>query len=164
MTERRLWAPWRMEYVAGPRAPGCIFCEFAAAPRERWRELLVLRVEEHALLVLNRYPFVSSHLLVAPKRHVAQLDELPAVEYDAAMHLVRDAAAKLRGAIGAEAFNVGFNLGRAAGAGIAEHLHAHVVPRWGGDTNFMPVLADVRVMPEYLDATWAKLAPVFERE
>jgi ATP adenylyltransferase len=150
-----------MEYVTGPKSAACIFCEFAAAPREKWRELLVLRVEQHALVVLNRYPFASSHLLVAPKRHVARLEDLPDAEYEATMRLVRDAAARLRTAVGAEALNVGLNLGPAAGAGIAEHLHAHVVPRWPGDTNFMPVLADIRVIPEYLDATWAKLEPVF---
>jgi len=159
----RLWAPWRMEYVAGARSDGCIFCDFAAAPRERWRELLVLAVEEHALVCLNRYPFTTSHLLVAPRRHVAELEELPADEYDATMRLVRAAAAKLRAATGAEALNVGMNLGRAAGAGIAEHLHAHIVPRWAGDTNFMPVVADVRVMPEYLDQAWSRLAPAFAK-
>ena len=160
MTER-IWAPWRMEYVAGPKTGACIFCEFAAAPRERWRELLVLDIQPHALVFLNRYPFASSHLVVAPKRHVGQLEELPVEEYDATMRLVRDVAAKLRAAVGAEALNVGLNLGRAAGAGFPDHLHVHVVPRWNGDTSFMPVIADVRVIPEYLDATWAKLEPIF---
>jgi ATP adenylyltransferase len=157
----RLWAPWRMDYVAGARAATCIFCDFAAAPRDKWRDLLVLAVDEHALVCLNRFPFTTSHLMVAPRRHVARLEELPDEEYGAMMRLVRDAAAKLRATLQAEAFNVGMNLGSAAGAGIADHLHAHIVPRWVGDTNFLPVIADVRVMPEYLDQAWARLAPAF---
>ncbi len=118
-------------------------------------------VGEHALVCLNRYPFASSHLLVAPRRHVSDLSALPAEEYDGLMRLLRDATVCLRRATGAEGMNVGFNLGKAAGAGIADHLHGHVVPRWPGDSNFMPVIAEVRVMPEYLDASWARLEPEF---
>ena len=158
----RFWAPWRMEYIAGPRQPTCIFCDFASAPREAHREKLVLVVVEHAFVCLNRYPFTASHLLVAPRRHVADLAELPEGEYDGLMRLLREACVRLRKATGADGLNVGFNLGKSAGAGIADHLHAHVVPRWPGDTNFLPVLADVRVMPEYLDTSWARLAPFFE--
>jgi ATP adenylyltransferase len=153
----RLWAPWRMEYILGPKDGPCIFCDFASAPRDAYREKLVLAVEEHALVCLNRYPFGSSHLLVAPRRHVSEFGSLPLPEYEAMQRLLRETAERLRRATGAE----GFNLGKAAGAGIAEHLHGHVVPRWNGDTNFMPVLADVRVMPEYLDASWQRLAPLF---
>lgn len=157
----RLWAPWRMEYIQGPKGGPCIFCDFASAPREAHREKLVLAVLPHALVCLNRFPFTTSHLLVAPRRHVADIGELPEGEYQATMALVREAAARLRRATGAEGLNVGFNLGKAAGAGIAEHLHAHIVPRWTGDQNFMPVLADLRVMPEYLDEAWRRLAPLF---
>ena len=112
----------------------------------------MLLVQPHAFVCLNRYPFAACHLLVAPRRHVSDLAALPDEEYDATMRLVRDARRLPASAPReAEGFNVGFNLGKAAGAGIAEHLHAHVVPRWNGDSNFMPVLADVRVMPEHLD-------------
>jgi ATP adenylyltransferase len=157
----RLWAPWRMEYILGPKGGACIFCDFAAAPPESYREKLVLLVQEHALVCLNKYPFAASHLLVAPRRHVSDLAGLSADEYDATMRLVRETVARLRAATHAEGVNVGMNLGKAAGAGIEEHLHAHAVPRWSGDSNFMPVLADVRVMVEHLDDSWKRLAPLF---
>jgi ATP adenylyltransferase len=158
----RLWAPWRMEYIGGPKSKGCIFCDFATADLREYREKLVLVVAEHALVCLNRYPFAPSHLLVAPRRHVSDLSDLPAMEYDALMRLLLDATARVRRVTSAQGMNVGFNLGSAAGAGIADHLHGHLVPRWPGDSNFMPVIADVRVMPELLDESWAKLAPAFE--
>lgn len=157
----RLWAPWRMEYVLGPKGGACIFCDFAAAPPESYREKLVLLVSEHALVCLNKYPFAASHLLVAPRRHVSDITDLSAVEYDATMRLLRDTVARLRAATQAEGMNVGMNLGKAAGAGIADHLHAHAVPRWNGDSNFMPVLADVRIMVEHLDDSWRRLVPLF---
>jgi ATP adenylyltransferase len=150
-----------MEYILGVKQGACIFCDFASAPPAAYREKLVLLVQPHALVCLNRYPFSASHLLVAPRRHVSDLGELPTEEYDALMHLLRDACTRLRASTGAEGLNVGFNLGKAAGAGIADHLHAHAVPRWNGDVNFMPVLADVRVMPEHLDTTWQRMAPLF---
>ncbi|HZU98103.1 MAG TPA: HIT domain-containing protein [Planctomycetota bacterium] len=121
----------------------------------------MLLVQPHALVCLNRYPFVASHLLVAPRRHVSDLDALPDEEYEATMDLVREAASRLRRATSAEGLNVGLNLGKAAGAGIADHLHAHVVPRWVGDGNFMPVVAGTHVMPEYLDQSWQRLEPFF---
>ena len=159
-SEGPLWAPWRMEYILGPKADACVFCAYADhAPR---REEGVLVRQPHALVCLNKYPFASGHLLVVPRRHAGDLAVLGAEEYAATMALLRDTVAALGRALGPEGFNVGFNLGKAAGAGIAEHLHAHVVPRWGGDTNFMPVLAGTRVMPEHLDATWARLRPSFD--
>src|SRR5215813_13467447 len=130
-----IWAPWRMEYIEGYRAAECIFCDFAAAPAEAKREKLVLVVQPHAMVAMNRYPFTTSHLLVAPRRHVSDLSELTDEEYRALADLIRAAAARLRKAVNAEGLNVGFNLGKVAGAGIADHLHAHIVPRWGGDTN-----------------------------
>lgn len=157
----RLWAPWRMEYVLGPKGGPCVLCELAAAQRNRHQELLVLAQQPHAFVCLNKYPFVASHLLVASRRHVADVDALSAEEYSATMGLVREVIVRLRRATNAEGLNMGLNLGKAAGAGIADHLHAHVVPRWVGDSNFMPVIADVRVMPEYLDETWRRLQPFF---
>ena len=156
-----LWAPWRMEYIQRDKDTPCIFCDFASAPREAYRAKLVLVVQEHALVCLNRYPFAACHLLVAPRRHLADLGDLAPEEYDSMMRLVRVAVARVQRATGPHGMNVGLNLGRAAGAGIADHLHAHVVPRWAGDTNFMPVVADTRVMPEYLDASWQRLLSFF---
>jgi ATP adenylyltransferase len=156
-----LWAPWRMEYIVRAKTGPCIFCSFASSPPVAYREALVLIVAQHALVCLNRYPFAASHLLVAPRRHVADIGELPMDEYDGLMALVRDSAVRLRRAVNAEGLNLGFNLGQAAGAGIADHLHAHLVPRWTGDSNFMPVVADTRVMPEYLDQSWLRLVPFF---
>jgi len=156
-----LWAPWRMEYIVGPKADACVFCEMTHVAEARFRELHVLVRQAHAVVCLNRYPFASGHLLVTPVRHVADLSELSGEEYTALMLLVRETAGRLRESVRASALNIGMNLGRAAGAGIADHLHAHIVPRWDGDTNFMPVLADVRVMPQHLDATFAHLEPEF---
>ena len=163
-SEGPLWAPWRMEYILGSKAQGCVFCAYAVAvaagpPR---REDGVLVAQPNAFVCLNKYPFASGHLLVVPRRHSSELHELTDEEYSGTMALLRDTVAALKSALRPEGFNVGFNLGKVAGAGIAEHLHAHVVPRWAGDTNFMPVLADTRVMPEHLDATWARLRPFFE--
>ena len=155
------WAPWRMKYIRGEdERPGCFLCE---VPKDRahFRENLVLVAQPQAFVCLNRYPFTTSHLLVAPRRHVGDPMDLDAAEYDAVMHLLRESIVRLRRAVSCEAMNVGFNLGKAAGAGVADHLHGHLVPRWTGDTNFMPVLTDVRVMPEYLDEAWARLNVAF---
>jgi ATP adenylyltransferase len=151
-----------MEYILGPKGEGaCIFCGFAQAEPRDFRRELVLLVQDEALVCLNRYPYAPSHLLVAPRMHVAEPGDLGPGAYDATMRLLREATVRLREATRCQGMNVGFNVGVAAGAGIADHLHAHVVPRWSGDNNFMPVLSDVRVMPEHLDASWARLAPLF---
>jgi ATP adenylyltransferase len=152
-----------MDYIVGPKPDACVFCELSmvGVGEDHLKELLVLVRQPHAFVCLNRYPFASGHLLVTPRRHVADLAELSAEEYQALMTLLRETTVRLRGAVGAAALNVGFNLGRAAGAGIADHLHGHVVPRWDGDTNFMPVLAEVRVMPQHLAATYAHLEKAF---
>jgi len=151
-----------MDYILGSKGRGCIFCDFANASPADYREKLVLVVQPHALVCLNKFPFTAHHLLVAPRRHAADLGELTAEEYGATMELVRIAAARVQAATKPEGLNVGFNLGRAAGAGIADHLHGHIVPRWTGDSNFMPVLADARIMPEYLDTSWQRLRPFFD--
>lgn len=154
---RVLWAPWRMHYVGGPKPPGCIFC--AAADTTDRRASLVL-VQRPALVMLNRFPYTSGHLMVAPRRHAAALDGLPADEFQVLMDLLRRATAVVAEAFRTDGINLGMNLGAAAGAGIADHLHWHIVPRWNGDTNFMPMLADVRVLPEHLEATYARLQPL----
>ena len=158
----RIWAPWRMEYILGSKSGPCIFCAFPSRPVERYREDLVLVVQAQAYVCLNRYPFTAGHVLVCPRRHVADPSELPAEEYAAFTELVRETVRCIRDAIEPDGFNVGINLGKVSGAGIADHLHAHVVPRWIGDQNFMPVVADTRVMPEHLDATWLRLRPAFD--
>ncbi len=153
----RLWAPWRMEYLLNHgRTPGCFLCEH---PNDTsgFRDNLVIVVQPHAFVCLNRYPFTTGHLLVAPRRHVAELAELDDEEYRGLMSLLRDVTVRLKRALSCGGMNVGFNLGRAAGASFAEHVHGHVVPRWEGDTNFMPVIADLRVMPEHLDSAWRRL-------
>ncbi len=155
MTER-LWAPWRLEYVQhADDQDGCVFCKAAAGDDESH---LVLRRGEHAFALLNKFPYTSGHLMVAPYRHGAGLDGLDDAEALEVHRLVAAGIEALRAVYGPEGFNVGWNLGRVAGAGIVDHGHAHVVPRWGGDTNFMPVLADVRVIPEHLDETRRRLA------
>jgi len=159
-----LWAPWRMEYILAPknRDPGCIFCGIDSAPDVERAERLVVCRTEHAFVMLNRYPFAAGHLLVVPYPHLESLDQLEAETHDALFRLVRDAATRLRRALKAEGLNIGLNLGAVAGAGIAAHLHAHIVPRWSGDSNFMPVVADVRVVPQALEATRAHLVPYFD--
>lgn len=159
----RLWAPWRLEFIEKGVPPGgCIFCVFPAETGdEADRRNLVLGRSAHAFAILNKFPYTSGHLLVVPRRHVADVSELPADEWADLTTLLKDAVAHVRAEYKPDGVNVGMNLGRAAGAGIAEHLHFHVVPRWSGDHNFMPVLADMRVMIEYLDQTWQRLRPRF---
>lgn len=150
-----------MEYIRGPKEPGCIFCRYPAEDPARLADRLVLCVRGDAFVMLNKYPFASGHLMVVPTRHASDLGELSPSEHAALFELVRASASALKVAVNAEGVNIGLNLGAAAGAGIAEHLHVHIVPRWRGDMNFMPVVADLRVMPEALDATWNRLAPYF---
>jgi ATP adenylyltransferase len=149
-----------MEYLFGEKPTTCFLCESPKDPAA-FREHLVVVAQPHAFVCLNRYPFTTSHLLVAPRRHVGDLADLEAEEYAALMTLLRESTIRLRQAVKCQGMNVGFNLGKTAGAGVPGHVHGHVVPRWDGDTNFMPVLADVRVMPEYLDESWRRLYETF---
>ena len=154
-----LWAPWRMTYIgAAKEKRECIFC---AALSGVARERLVLGTTGHSLVMLNRYPYQNGHLMVAPRRHVADLPSLPAAEHGDLAETLRRALASLASALHPEGFNLGMNLGTCAGAGVRDHLHWHIVPRWAGDTNFMPVVGDVRVMPEHLLATYGRLKPAF---
>ncbi|NUP14076.1 MAG: HIT domain-containing protein [Polyangiaceae bacterium] len=157
-----LWAPWRMEYVLGKKQKGsCVFCVDEVAPDDELERRLVVHRTERALVMLNRYPFASGHLLVIPNAHVSQLEDLSSDDHDRLFRLVRETVVRLKRAVRCEAVNVGLNLGTAAGAGIEEHLHVHCVPRWSGDTNFMPVIADTRVVPQALDDTRKHLASFF---
>jgi ATP adenylyltransferase len=153
---RRLWAPWRLEYVQGAdETEGCVFCRAADGDDE---EQLVVHRGERAFVLLNKFPYASGHLLVAPYRHGADFGELEPDEALEVHRLGADGLTALRATYAPEGFNLGWNIGRVAGAGIVDHSHLHVVPRWGGDTNFMPVLADIRVIPEHLVETRRKLA------
>jgi len=162
---RQIWAPWRMEYV-GDSTPreGCVLCAIDAGGTDQ--EKHVVERAELTFTVLNLYPYSSGHLLVVPHRHAPDLTALTTSEGTAMFVGVRRAVRALQAALGPDGFNLGVNQGRIAGAGIADHVHTHVVPRWDGDTNFMPVLADVKVLPEHLDRTaerlraaYAELAP-----
>jgi ATP adenylyltransferase len=156
-----IWAPWRMEYILRPKPPGCVLCAMATpGPANLDGEHVLARLPD-TLVCLNRYPIAAGHLLVFPRRHVRDVLELGEGEYASLMHSLRQAAARLRAAVRCDGLNLGFNIGEAAGASLAEHAHGHVVPRWRGDTNFMPVLADIRVMPQHLDETYRHLAPYF---
>jgi ATP adenylyltransferase len=153
---KRLWAPWRLEYIQGAdEQEGCVFCRAAQAGDE---DGLVVRRGRRAFVLVNKYPYAAGHLMVAPFRHQGDFGELDADEAVEIHRLAASGLAALAEAMRPQGFNLGWNLGRIAGAGVADHVHLHVVPRWAGDTNFMPVLADVKVIPEALADTRAKLA------
>lgn len=151
---KRLWAPWRMAYIENEATSGCIFCD---KPKAGDREAYVVTRGKFAFVMLNIFPYNNGHLLVAPYRHTADLGDLGADERLEMMDLTALGIDLLKQTSSPDAFNVGANLGRVAGAGVADHLHFHIVPRWNGDTNFMPVLADVKVLPEALESVWLKL-------
>jgi ATP adenylyltransferase len=152
----RLWAPWRLEYVGGAdEQEGCIFCRAVAGDDE---DGFVLHRGREAFALLNRFPYASGHLMVAPYRHVGEFSELGEGEALEVHRLASQGMGALAQSYGPQGFNLGWNLGRIAGAGVTDHVHLHVVPRWAGDTNFMPVLADVKVLPEHLVETRRKLA------
>jgi ATP adenylyltransferase len=152
----RLWAPWRLEYIeSADEAAGCVFCAALAADDE---DALVLHRGRRAFALLNRFPYASGHLMVAPARHVGDFGELDDSEVLEVHRLASAGIGALAQVYSPQGFNLGWNLGRVAGAGILDHVHLHVVPRWAGDTNFMPVLADVKVLPEHLHETRRKLA------
>jgi ATP adenylyltransferase len=155
----RLWAPWRMSYVTAPKpASGeepCFICRGLAGTDDR-ANLIALRTE-HSVVVLNRYPYNNGHLLIAPRSHKGQLNELDAVEILQTQETLRRMVDALEELMKPEGFNIGLNLGRAAGAGLPGHLHWHIVPRWHGDSNYMSVTADTRVLVQSLDSLWEML-------
>ncbi len=155
--QQPLWAPWRMEFIRSEKPPGCIFCEFPAAPEEDDRKNLLVHRSAHAFTCLNKYPYNSGHVMVVPRAHLAELAALGPAEWADLQAELRRATEVVRAVYQPEGLNVGMNLGRSAGAGIVDHLHWHVVPRWIGDNNFMPVLADMRVVVEALDEAWQRL-------
>jgi len=157
----RLWSPWRLQYVTGAGEPrGCVFCEAQASPGA---DALVVHRGRDCYVILNLYPYNSGHLMVVPARHVATLSATTHEERCELMDLTRLAEQALTEAYKPQGLNVGMNLGRSAGAGIVDHIHVHVVPRWHGDTNFMTIVGDVRVLPEDIGETARRLRETFAR-
>ena len=156
-----LWTPWRYQYVTkAGEADECIFCA-TVADTTHDRERLVVHRAARNLVMLNRFPYTSGHLMVVPYEHVATLEALPDETLVELIRLARQAEVHLRAVYHPEGLNVGFNIGRSAGAGIANHLHLHALPRWTGDTNFMTAVGETRVLPEDLEITWERLRAVF---
>ncbi len=155
----RLWAPWRMEYILNQKVEGCIFC--LSDEKEKDRDNLVLYRSGRSFVMMNRYPYCNGHLLVSPYRHVPDLEKLNGEEMLDLFSTVTLCCRVLKEKFLPQGFNIGINLGKAAGAGVDDHIHVHIVPRWVGDTNYMTVIADVRVMPENLMATYDRLLPGF---
>jgi ATP adenylyltransferase len=158
-----LWAPWRMAFITPetPPPPGCIFCIQPAAHHDDVYHIPYRG--ERCFMMLNRYPYNNGHLMIAPYQHVGSIEQLDAATLDELMAQAQLALRALRLAMNPDGFNMGINEGKVAGAGFAEHVHFHVVPRWNGDTNFMPVIADIKVIPEHLDSVYQKLKEALEQ-
>jgi ATP adenylyltransferase len=153
---KQLWAPWRLEYIQqADEQEGCVFCRALEADDETG---LVVHREERAFVLLNKYPYASGHLMIAPSRHEGDFGGLDRDEAAEVHRLASSAVGALAETMSPQGYNLGWNLGRIAGAGVVDHVHMHLVPRWAGDTNFMPVLADVKVLPEALEETRRKIA------
>jgi ATP adenylyltransferase len=158
---KQLWAPWRMAYIdQDSKQDGCLFCEKVREADAR--EALVLAQTNHSVVMLNKYPYNNGHLLLAPKRHEKRLSDLSVTEYGDLSEALRQAVEIVYAVLRPGGINLGMNLGKCAGAGVEDHLHWHVVPRWEGDTNFMPVLGDTRVMPQHLLESYDRFKPYFD--
>jgi ATP adenylyltransferase len=158
---RRLWTPWRMNYLVSDHGDCCVFCQKLSQDADR--DNLVLYRGRAACVVMNLYPYNTGHVMVIPNGHVPTLEDLPADTVVEVMMLIQDSLRILRETLHPDGFNVGANIGKAAGAGIHDHVHIHVVPRWEGDTNFMPIFAETRVMPEMLTDTYDRLKERFDQ-
>lgn len=163
MAEQRLWAPWRLEYIKQDRSEGdeCIFCSKPSAGDDE--ASYIVHRGRLTFVMLNAYPYNNGHLMVAPYAHVAKLTELDEETLTEMMRLTATATEVLDGAYSPEGFNIGINQGKVAGAGVEHHIHLHIVPRWGADTNFMPVLSDTRVLPQHLAESYRELKREFDR-
>lgn len=162
MKLEHIWAPWRISYVAQPKPDGCVLCHKAQAGNDEAEQVLYRGKWNYVLV--NAYPYNSGHLMIVPYRHVGDFGELDAETVSEMMRLAQAAARAFARCLGPHGINLGMNIGKAAGAGIDEHLHMHLVPRWNGDTNFMTAVADVRVVPQALAETAALLRPVLAEE
>jgi ATP adenylyltransferase len=160
MASERLWAPWRIEYVKGEKTDECIFCAGAGLGDDA--EALIPSRGERCFIMLNAFPYTNGHLMVAPYDHIADLRDLDEPTSLELVTLTQRSLRALERAYEPDGYNVGLNLGKIAGAGVAEHVHVHVVPRWAGDTNFMPVLSDTRVLPQSLAESYGELRDAFE--
>ena len=156
-----MWAPWRMEYIQSDKSGECIFCTVPAAGEDADKKILFRG--EHCFVILNIYPYSNGHLMVTPYRHLPCLSQLNDAEVQESGKLLQKSIAILREVYHPDGFNVGYNIGKSGGAGFDEHLHAHIVPRWMGDTNFMPVLAETKVQPEHIEASFQRLSPHFQK-
>jgi ATP adenylyltransferase len=159
VAEERLWAPWRLEYIEGEKPDECIFCAAISAGDDRAKH--VVHRGEHCFVILNAYPYNNGHVMIAPYEHVASIEVLDEPALLELMTLTQRSLGALRDAYGPEGFNIGINQGKIAGAGVEDHAHLHIVPRWGADTNFMPVIGDTRVLPQSLEDSYAELVPRF---
>jgi ATP adenylyltransferase len=154
----RLWAPWRLEYLKGEKSSDCIFCSKPALPDD---EAFIVARGTSCFVILNAFPYTNGHVMVAPYEHAGDLRDLQPDASAELMALTQRSLTAIEQVYGPEGFNLGINLGEVAGAGFAGHVHMHVVPRWKGDTNFMPVVGDTRVMPEALPDSWSRLREAF---
>ena len=159
----RLWAPWRMKFIEElrERGSGCILCELAARGDDRKR--LVLHRGKNCYAVLNRFPYNNGHIMVVPYKHAGELSSLEPGDYSEMLSICSHAVRIMRERMEADGFNMGLNIGAVAGAGITDHIHMHLVPRWNGDSNFLPVLGETKCMPEYLEETYDRLAGDFSK-
>lgn len=160
MSNSVLWAPWRIDYILGPKPDACVFCLPETTDEDRDR--LVLARGRHAFVIMNKFPYSNGHLMVTPYRHVSTLVDLEAEELAEIMQYMRLCEIILRRAFRPQGLNAGLNLGEAAGAGIREHLHFHLVPRWNGDSSFMAVFGETRVIPQHLLESYDRLKPMFD--
>jgi ATP adenylyltransferase len=157
----RIWAPWRMTYIGGNNGDhGCVFCLNESSGQDEAR--LVLHRSQWCFVMINRYPYTNGHLLVCPYRHTSEIESLSSEEMLDMFTVVQLGCSVLQQAVAPQGINIGMNLGKSAGAGVDQHLHMHIVPRWTGDTNFMTVVAGARVVPESLQDTYSKLKPLFD--
>ncbi len=154
---KTMWAPWRMEYILESKKDGCIFCKALSED-----DALTLYKGRVTMVMMNKFPYINGHLLVAPRRHISALHELGTDDMGSLLKTVEQSVRILKEAMKPDGFNVGLNLGKVAGAGVEEHLHFHVVPRWFGDTNALTVFAEVRVIPEHFKETFDRLKPYFD--
>jgi len=154
-----LWAPWRMDYIVGKKEKRCIFCK---KPLERKDNInLILHQSRYSFVMMNKFPYSNGHVMVIPKRHWPDLEHLDDQELQDLFHLLNTTTQILKEKLHPDGFNIGMNIGKVGGAGVDDHMHFHVVPRWIGDTNFMPILSETKIIPEYLEKTYQKLHAAF---